>query len=863
MPIEKRPDLEPIRGYRLIEKLGAGGFGEVWKCEAPGGIFKAIKFVYGNLNGLGADAAHAEEELRAVQHIKSIRHPFLLSIDRVEVVHGELVIITELADHNLFDRWETFRGQGHAGLPRAELLGYLREAAEVLDLLNQKFDLQHLDVKPHNLFVVSGHVKVADFGLVNSLSAGGPEARVNTGAVTPLYAAPELFQGKLSRHCDQYSLAIVYQELLTGTLPFGGRNTRQLLLAHTTGEPDLAPLPEADRALVARALAKNPDHRFPACLDFVRALQADATPKADSEPALLRPAATGSAETVLVGRGDTQKFRLPAAPSLPAGVLADHRFLERVSNSPLAEVWKAQAPDRRKRLVQLLYGFRAPEKALKDAVARLQSVTHPALLAPDVAHVDSGRIVLVTDAWKESLRDRFQQCQGRKLPGIRRGELVDYLRAAAEVLDYLYQQHGVQHLNLSPRSLILDHGWLQIAEFGYAQILWLPEEQDVACRSIRDAAPELADGRLGRHCDQYSLALIYAEMLCGVHPFQGKSVQGHLRVGAEPDLTRLPDLDREVVARALHPDPQERWASCSDMMLALEGTSAELYEQLQAAGDSFATFLVTARDRKRPGAAAGAAICPEEMKRAIADLIAGAGGAGDAPPPPAPDLTDGALTYQFQAGLPLGKALIQLEEYRRELGAEIVRQHEAGGTLRLHLPATFWQQWLGTNSTLEIDTELARVNPMSATPIDVTVRVETRNCSAKRARALLAKMGPDLLETMQRHLLINSEKRIQDRLLWPFPVTVIPVHATGAHDEPIVCRGKDISHTGVGFYLPHELSTADVLIRLPSAAHPPHLTVPATLVRAKQCADGWYDVGAIFRLPALRKSIAEINVAAS
>ena len=133
--------------------MGAGGFGEVWKCEAPGGIHKAIKFVFGNLHGLGGDSKKAEEELRAVQLIKSIRHPFLLSIDRVESVQGELIIVTELADQNLHERLaEVQQPAAFGGIPREELLGYLREVAEVLDLLNQKFDLQHLDVKPHNLF---------------------------------------------------------------------------------------------------------------------------------------------------------------------------------------------------------------------------------------------------------------------------------------------------------------------------------------------------------------------------------------------------------------------------------------------------------------------------------------------------------------------------------------------------------------------------------------------------------------------------------------------------------------------------------------------------------------------------------------
>src|SRR5205823_9244846 len=109
----------------------------------------------------------------------------------------------------------------------------------------------------------------------------------------------------------------------------------------------------------------------------------------------------------------------------------------------------------------------------------------------------------------------------------------------------------------------------------------------------------------------------------------------------------------------------------------------------------------------------------------------------------------------------------------------------------------------------------ARVNPMSATPIEVTVRVRALHCSPRQARDLIEQTAVDLVDALQKHLLVNSEKRVQDRLLWPHPLTVIPLQPGGQREEPVVCRGKDISSTGIGFYLPHELLTADVLIELP------------------------------------------------
>jgi serine/threonine protein kinase len=274
--------MEPIPGYCLTEKIGDGGFGEVWKVTAPGGLFKALKIVYGNLSG-----PRAEQELKALERIKAVRHPFLLSLERFEVVDDRLLIVTELADRSLFDRFTECRAAGLRGVPREELLGYLRDAADALDYLSETHSLQHLDIKPQNLLLLSGRIKVADFGLVKNLM--GTSATI-TGGVTPVYAAPEVFEGRVSRFSDQYSLAIAYQELLTSVRPFPGATPFQLAAQHSSARPFLSPLPATDQPVVARALSKVPERRFPSCRGMVELL---ARPAAAPAPAA-RPAVAPS-----------------------------------------------------------------------------------------------------------------------------------------------------------------------------------------------------------------------------------------------------------------------------------------------------------------------------------------------------------------------------------------------------------------------------------------------------------------------------------------------------------------------------------------------------------------------------------------
>src|SRR5262249_51725714 len=155
--------------------------------------------------------------------------------------------------------------------------------------------------------------------------------------------------------------------------------------------------------------------------------------------------------------------------------LPGYRFLTRLASSPTAEVWKAQAPGGQPRLVKVVYGFaRRDSQAEAEAVARLGGLEHPSLLPAEAVEHGRGRLVLLSPLVETTLRDHFQECRGQGEPGIPRWELLGYLRSAAEALDVLALQHGLQHLALNPRNLLLDDDRLLVADFGLAELLWAP-----------------------------------------------------------------------------------------------------------------------------------------------------------------------------------------------------------------------------------------------------------------------------------------------------------------------------------------------------------------------------------------------------
>jgi serine/threonine protein kinase len=307
---------EPVAGYHLTDHLGAGGFGEVWKANAPGGTEVALKII--DLTG-----QQGLQEFTSLRVVKKVRHPNLMSLQAfwmkdeegkiideagesskaaVSVTAAipdpkrqtqsvgiavtanfarpvELIIAMQLGSMSLHKRLEDCREQGQPGVPVAELLEYLEQAARGIDFLNKPIHdlgkgpvpIVHGDIKPHNILVIGDAAVVCDFGLARAVET---LRKTSMAPVTVAYAAPESFKGKVTPTSDQYSLAITYAELRTGRLPFDETMTPyQVMEAHVTRNLDFSRLPEPERLVVERATESNPEDRWPSSRDMVLALR--------------------------------------------------------------------------------------------------------------------------------------------------------------------------------------------------------------------------------------------------------------------------------------------------------------------------------------------------------------------------------------------------------------------------------------------------------------------------------------------------------------------------------------------------------------------------------------------------------------
>lgn len=317
---------EPIPGLRLVQFLGEGGFGKVWKAVRPGETEVAVKIIR-------LDGGEGRREFRALEYVKRIRHANLVPIHAfwLKDIHGrilddtpaetelsalptapnqampantaslsslaakELIIEMGLCDKTLADRLDECLAEGLPGIPAAELLDYMDGATAAIDFLNSpihsfgqnRVGVQHCDIKPKNIMLVGGSVQICDFGLARIV---GPIRSTTLSAGTLAYEAPECLQhGKPSASTDQYSLAISYYQLRTGRLPYEVETVGAVTHAILQGKFDFSGATPAERAVLRRATATEPRKRYPSARAFAQALRDASAATAEAPPGRIWP----------------------------------------------------------------------------------------------------------------------------------------------------------------------------------------------------------------------------------------------------------------------------------------------------------------------------------------------------------------------------------------------------------------------------------------------------------------------------------------------------------------------------------------------------------------------------------------------
>jgi hypothetical protein len=523
-------------------------------------------------------------------------------------------------------------------------------------------------------------------------------------------------------------------------------------------------------------------------------------------------------------------------PPLLRAALADHHFLLCLERSPLRDLWVVRDRDDRLRAAQLLRG--GDDDRWLD---RLLSVTDPALPRLQLVRSDAGQAVLITDLWKRSLLERYYECRTQGLPGVPRPELLGHVRQAAIALDNLHRHYQLHHLNLHPRNILLQPGAVQLEGFGLAELLWLPARVPPAQLNADYAARELARGQFSAQSDQYSLALIYAEMLTGVHPVRG-SERRRSRVARDCGALQVRDLppgDRGIVTRALDPVPQRRFAHASAFAAALAdaggGPEAALRPALIVIPERVVTpAIATAAPAlteplpQRLWVYAGGGLVVQQDD-ALRYRLNGAGG----------------LEHRCVAQLYTGSTEPRLEAFRQGWRGRVLFQ--SAGEYRVALPLTRagWRRWFERRVGLEVHLHLIPVragDPMR----NVVVSLTPFGCGPAAAARLLAEWGPRVLTDLRAHLQVRSEQRGQERLRWHQPLRVHQVGYGQRLSAAIDAVAKDISPRGVGLYVPRQLPGDDMYLQWPAQPDVAQLAALARLVRERACGDGWFELGVVF-----------------
>jgi len=269
--------------YDVRRELARGGMGRVFEAsDVKHGRSVAIKVLDPELAAaIGPARFRAEIETAA-----RLSHPHIVPLFDSGEADGLFYYVMPLL------AGESLRGriQRERQLPIEDAIRIAREVSDALRYAHEQ-GLVHRDVKPENIALTGGHALVLDFGIARTSEAvATPETRTVAAVGTPAYMSPEQSSGaSLDGRADQYGLACVVYEMLTGQPPFTGPSGDSVLLQHRTldARPVTALRPTTPPPVaqaLARALAKAPADRFPSMGAFSDAISTGLTPQGRGTP---------------------------------------------------------------------------------------------------------------------------------------------------------------------------------------------------------------------------------------------------------------------------------------------------------------------------------------------------------------------------------------------------------------------------------------------------------------------------------------------------------------------------------------------------------------------------------------------------
>lgn len=325
-----------LGGFRLLERIGIGGMGEVYRAHnvRVAKMLRAVKVIRPKL---AAQPDFRDRFLREAEFLEMLQHPNILRVENIGEEEGVLFMLMELLSGCTL---EQLSQQKPGQLPVGVVADLLHQGLSGVGHAHRQ-EIIHRDLKLANLFLTQGDlVKVLDFGIARHEGSG--HARLTQAGSgmpgSPAYYAPEFADGKPATPAsDVYAMGISLFELLTGQLPFaagGGTDTQasmSLLIQHVTKPlPDVRSLrpdvPEALSAVLVRATAKKPDERYPHAdafaADLLRFVAKDPSalklPARASQPAIPIVADVGSGPLPVSSPGPVVGKNSPAPPTTSA-----------------------------------------------------------------------------------------------------------------------------------------------------------------------------------------------------------------------------------------------------------------------------------------------------------------------------------------------------------------------------------------------------------------------------------------------------------------------------------------------------------------------------------------------------------------